>query len=442
MHWLGVSVMMAYIFVFYTRLPEYIPARLHLPLIMFVLALLYLLATAAILRAFRSRQALLFSAFAAWGLAASAFGLNRGESLGLMTVSYGVSFVCFLGITGLVGNAYELRRIFGAIAAGGGALAFLAIFGGEQDAGRLQVSGGSGTLANANDTALYLVFGLPFCALVASDPRRSKVLRAFAGLGLAGVLYATLRTGSRMGLVGLIVFGVMFLLRGSLQRAVMISLLVLLGGAIATVVLPGGAMARYRTFLETKDEILGDVKDSGDSQEEDVEAQVGWAQGSTQQRRRAAMAGLRLTARHPLFGVGPGQFGYANDLEGNKAVRWMQPHNTYLQLSSETGLPGAILYLWAVFYSLSACYKLYKATKRRPELAMHSRAAYCLLTAFVTLAVTTLFTHISYGFMFPLLCGMTVVLERMSKLEPALAPGSRTSAPQPQMPLRREYRPR
>jgi len=52
---------------------------------------------------------------------------------------------------------------------------------------------------------------------------------------------------------------------------------------------------------------------------------------------------IQLTFEHPILGVGPGEFMDAEAEEaavaGKKAM-WHFTHNSYTELSSETGLPG------------------------------------------------------------------------------------------------------
>jgi O-antigen ligase len=60
--------------------------------------------------------------------------------------------------------------------------------------------------------------------------------------------------------------------------------------------------------------------------------------GSAEVRRQILIMSLKLTATHPLFGVGPGQF-------ENITQTWFLTHNTYTQLSSEVGIPGLILFV-------------------------------------------------------------------------------------------------
>ena len=60
------------------------------------------------------------------------------------------------------------------------------------------------------------------------------------------------------------------------------------------------------------------------------------------------MRSLEMTANHPIFGVGPGNF---QTLTGD----WHVTHNTYTELSSECGIPALFLFLlllWSGFRNL------------------------------------------------------------------------------------------
>jgi len=60
--------------------------------------------------------------------------------------------------------------------------------------------------------------------------------------------------------------------------------------------------------------------------------------GSAAARKELLKESIQITATHPLFGIGPGNFASETRL-------WHVTHNTYTQLSAETGLPGLILFL-------------------------------------------------------------------------------------------------
>jgi O-antigen ligase len=418
---LGVYVLMLFIASAYLRLTEHLPVPIHLPLILSALLTLFLVGTAGFMSGFRSKPAVLLGVFGCWAIVASMVGMSRWESLTQVS-GYGMSFLGFLGVTGLVRTLRQLRKVCWLVAACGCTIAVMAIFYGEEKQGRLEVSGEGGTLSNPNDTALYLLFGLPFCVLVAADTKRSALVRGLAGVGSAAVIYATFRTGSRMGLIGLLVATLLFVLHGSIRRALLTVVALCIGTALTVSMMPEGAAVRYRAMLESREEILGE-QNSGEAQEKATETQLNWASGSAVQRTEAIWAGIRLTLQHPLFGVGPGQFGAAMNKEKNRMVRWLQPHNTYTQLSSETGVLGAFLYVWAVICSMRLCYRTYKATRKRPDLVSVSRLAYGLFASLIIMGTVTMFSHIAYGIMFPLLCGLAVVVARVCTEDPALSLG-------------------
>jgi O-antigen ligase len=79
------------------------------------------------------------------------------------------------------------------------------------------------------------------------------------------------------------------------------------------------------------------------------------AADSAATRIKLLQRSIYMTAMHPLFGVGPGQFAVAeNNLakaEGKERGIWYYTHNAYTQTSSEAGIPALILYIMAIFAS-------------------------------------------------------------------------------------------
>jgi O-antigen ligase len=89
---------------------------------------------------------------------------------------------------------------------------------------------------------------------------------------------------------------------------------------MATVaVAPGNYIARLETLL-------------GKFQEGDYD------RGSAEARYELLIQSLKVTATHPVFGVGPGNFPSYTGL-------WRVTHNTYTQFSSECGIPVLLLFL-------------------------------------------------------------------------------------------------
>lgn len=66
-------------------------------------------------------------------------------------------------------------------------------------------------------------------------------------------------------------------------------------------------------------------------------------------RRLLLKESIAVTLRRPIFGVGVGNFPvYVNGMnkeEGRLKEAWHGTHNTYTQLSSETGIPGLAIFI-------------------------------------------------------------------------------------------------
>ena len=123
-----------------------------------------------------------------------------------------------------------------------------------------------------------------------------------------------------------------------------------------------------------------------------------------------------MTAEHPLFGVGPGNFPIISD-------SWRVTHNSYTQMSSEGGIPALVLYvmvLWAGFKNLKRTRKLSGTNK---EAKLFAGALHASLAGFV---VGSLFASCAYQFFPYFLVSYTTVLLRIAKEQAARSVRDRT----------------
>jgi O-antigen ligase len=201
--------------------------------------------------------------------------------------------------------------------------------------------------------------------------------------------YAVFRTSSRAGLISLIIAAGIclweFAVKGRRRY-----LLVVVGvvGVVFMVFFGSGVMSRFSS--------------SGQS---DNPADPDEASQSAEQRRALLIKSLILTAQHPLFGLGPGNFTVAS---GN----WRVTHNSYTQMSSEGGVPALVLYLlilWNGFVNL-------RSTKRLAgtglELKMFASGLQASLAAFV---VAAFFASVAYEFFTYFLVFYTTVLYQIAR---------------------------
>lgn len=160
------------------------------------------------------------------------------------------------------------------------------------------------------------------------------------------------------------------------------------------------------------------------------------ASQSAAERRELLKDGLWTTITHPIWGVGPGQFGqyrWSSLSTPNKPKTWFKTHNTYVELSADNGIPGALLYVAVIWLTLKTIRRVRKATaeKSTPNIALGFELATCLEMALVFFAVTAVFMTVeAHPYLF-ILAGMAVALERLVMVELARPTPALATAPFP-----------
>jgi len=153
------------------------------------------------------------------------------------------------------------------------------------------------------------------------------------------------------------------------------------------------------------------------------EDRTGEADASAAERRELLKDGIWATLTHPIWGVGPGQFANyrwtsLGETNGRKKSA-MVTHNTYVQVSSESGIPGGLLYVLFLGVTFRSIGRLRKATAPRssPALILGHQLASCLEMALVLFAVAAFFLSMeAYPWLF-LIAGMAVAGERLARAE-------------------------
>lgn len=291
-----------------------------------------------------------------------------------------------------VSTVARLRYLILIQAASVAVLAATSVWKGRYYQGRLQ--GVSSTFGNSNDLALIIVVSLPLC-LVFLFRSRSRLRKTVWAAAMLVMTYAVFRTSSRAGLISLtIAAGIClweFAVKGRRRY-----LLVVVGvvGVVFMVFFGSGVMNRFRS----PDSDTSEGTPAANADEES-------AAQSSEQRRALFIQSLRVTAQHPLFGVGPGNFSVVS---GN----WHVTHNSYTQMSSECGVPALVLYiliLWNGFANLRSAKRL---AGTGLELKMFASGLRASLAAFV---VGAFFASVAYQFFTYFLVFYTTVLHQIAR---------------------------
>jgi O-antigen ligase len=199
------------------------------------------------------------------------------------------------------------------------------------------------TYSDPNAFAATLVYSLPLTLplwLTRPTGKLKFLLVCFTG----GACVAVLLTGSRSGLIGLFILGLVCVWQ-SPRRKLLLSLTAA-AAIVGFAALPEDRQNRYLTIL--------------DSSYGPKNAQV-----SAEDRMAGLLAGVKAWTESPLLGHGPGSFAAATH-------RKLGAHNLYGQALCEVGVAGVLallLTLWAFWANGREVRRLYAG--RPPDLAYH-----------------------------------------------------------------------
>lgn len=216
---------------------------------------------------------------------------------------------------------------------------------------------------------------------VIHEPRLGRKLFALGILGL--LLFEILNTYSRGAYLALLIIAVIVLL-GSRQK-VAVGLASIGLAVLALVFLPSSYKERFQTLT-----LLTPSAENGIYQE-----------SSFRGRSSEMLAGLNMFARHPLLGVGAGNYPnnypeYAQliGLELRSGER--EPHSLYVQLLSETGIFGAAAFLGFAFTLLVSLYRARKSIEHLADLQHWKPWIQAIQLSVVGYLITSIFLHGAY----------------------------------------------
>jgi O-antigen ligase len=241
---------------------------------------------------------------------------------------------------------------------------------------------------DANDFATYTVSAMPLGIYFLHTGRRLS-LQLFAAAGLVVLTLGFVWSGSRGGFIALAavaIFVVLYFSAIPLRWR-------LLATALVTLVLLGTASDQYWEQMGTiaSDADYNHTNESG--------------------RLHIWRRGVGYMMDNPIFGVGAGNFQAAEGTLSPLAerqqygvgVRWNAPHNSFVQIGAELGLPGLALYIALI---ISAFFTVRRAGDLSPALTAS-------LLGFV---VGSFFLSLAYSEMLYTLIALAVGLRKVSTL--------------------------
>ena len=137
------------------------------------------------------------------------------------------------------------------------------------------------------------------------------------------------------------------------------------------------------------------------------------ALASQTQRLALLRQSVVYALRHPLFGVGPGEFAVAASGDAAKegaGASWLGTHNSYTEVASECGIPAFLLYTGVIALTLVSTFRMFRRTADFAEFSDLNALAFCTFNAMLVYAIATFFFHIAYSGYLPAIAGMSVAL--------------------------------
>lgn len=355
--------------------------------------------------------------FTAWYILSTPFGFWPGGSVKLFLDVWSKAFLSFVLVAGCVVTIKQCRTIYKTLGYSVGLLAIMALaLRGVDKTGRLGLVGTR--YENANDFAWTLVLGLSFLLyLVFRGDRRTKMIAAVCSVA---ILLALVKTGSRAGMIGLLMLAGFGFYQSSRTAKIRLGVAIPLLLLVLYFIAPPDIRGRYTTFFGTGKDYTGiDVKQL--PPEERLKAT---ASGSAEQRWTLLKDSIHLTILHPLLGVGPGNFQTAQVplalARGESRGAWRVTHNSYTQISSEMGIVGLAIYLAFVYQCFRPLNFIVRSKYQGKDWDDLRDSARSLRASFVVMMAIALFDCYGYDTNIPILAGLACALSLIAQRKRAL----------------------
>ena len=400
---LGFACLLVFLTCAYSRLTE--TPYFHIPHLLMILAGITF--CTALLNGTLHRSAFSVPGMLLLGITASMclsvpFSVWRGGSFRFLTQEWLKSVMVFFLIASTVTAYSQCRKAMLALSVSCIFLTLIVVRLGSTASGRLDLR--YGTLGNANDLALFLLIGLPFCLFALTTRTQYSPVRFVLLVVMVTAVVLSLKTGSRAGLLTLAVAVALVFWKLSVFSKAKLVAVIGVTAVLAMMLVPDTILQRLQVF------------GGGEFSAENI--QVSRASSSLSARKRLLLDGLYLMSHNPLLGAGPGMFAVAAErkaaAESNRA-QWQEAHNSYIEVAAECGIPTLLLYLGLVGYCIRTCLSVRRAAKDDPAQRELWMMASCLLLLTVMFGVAGMFQSLNYTMIPPTVAGLTEVMRKTTE---------------------------
>jgi O-antigen ligase len=218
-----------------------------------------------------------------------------------------------------------------------------------------------GILENPNDLAINIAINFPLC-LAFLFAAKGALRKLFWAVSMVFMAWAVVATYSRSGLLATAVTSAICLWEFGIRGK---RTMLLAGAVLAGVIGLGVVVATPHYLVRMESMVRGNIEGSGD-------------RGSLQARGQLLKESLVLMVKHPVLGIGPGNF-------PSYTQEWRVVHNTYTELGAEAGLPGVILFVYMLILTLRKIKRVRKLPgyESSEDIRLWTSALWAAMAAYV-----------------------------------------------------------
>ncbi len=268
-----------------------------------------------------------------------------------------------------------------------------------------------------NDYSMLLICSIPLIVYFVATAK-SRLVRLAAVAAVVIVTGAIARGGSRAAFVGFVIVGVYLLIVfRALPKRVRI-------GAVV-VSIAGLSFLASDEYWERMRTLLNPQED------------YNWSGRSYGGRMEIWKRGLGYMVRRPLLGVGVGRFGAAEGRLSDRAqgpdfgtgIRWVSPHNSFVEIGAELGVTGLLTFLALIGLSVRAMQRIIRAPpggggRSSPQAAL----AQALIGALLGYVVVGFFLSQAYSTYLYATFGIVAGYAKLNPRRPARRTANRSTA--------------
>jgi putative inorganic carbon (HCO3(-)) transporter len=339
----------------------------------------------------RPREVNLLLLLTLCALASIPFGIDPAEGWATFNDSYVKAVLMFIVMVNVVRTEWRLKGLIW-ISLGVGCLLSLNAIDNFR-AGNFTVEGYrvegnlGGMFGNPNDMALHLVTMIPLAVALMLTARNVAVKALYAACA-ALMMAGTVVTFSRGGFLGLVFSGILMAWKFGRKNRLPVFAVCLLIFAAFIAFAPGGYGQRLLSLFNSNLDAVG----------------------SSSARRELLIHSIKVSLRHPLFGVGMG--GYHIMSPQNHVS-----HNAYTQVAAELGMAALAFYTMFIVTPLKRLWQIERETFDMRRTSLFCYLAIGMQASLVAYMVGSFFASVAYQWYVYYLVAYAIALRRIYDIE-------------------------